>query len=171
MPWATGNAWAPCIEEKFSDGKWHYYFYFSGQNPSYGKKTLGVAVSESPTGPFRASSKPLFTSSAAGQMIDSDVFTDPLTGQSYLPENNRFLIHGGDAELRGLQFAGEDAGRVLDAEEAGGAGGGRILRDGSLQAEDEVIGGHGRGEILDEVLSEGVLRGRFGAVRVGHVPL
>ena len=93
VPWATGNAWAPCIEEKFSDGKWHYYFYFSGQNPSYGKKTLGVAVSESPTGPFRASSKPLFTSSAAGQMIDSDVFTDPLTGQSYLYYGNGQLCY------------------------------------------------------------------------------
>lgn len=44
VPWATGNAWAPTITEK--EGK--YYFYFSGQNPVYGRKTIGVAVSSSP---------------------------------------------------------------------------------------------------------------------------
>lgn len=93
VPWATGNAWAPCIEEKFMGGKWHYYFFFSGQNPTYNKKTLGVAVSESPTGPFRASSKPLFSTSQAGQMIDSDVFTDPVSGQTYLYYGNGKLCY------------------------------------------------------------------------------
>ena len=93
VSWTTGNAWAPCIEEKFVGGKWRYYFYFSGQNPSYNKKTLGVAVSESPTGPFRASSQPLFATSQAGQMIDSDVFTDPVSGQSYLYYGNGQLCY------------------------------------------------------------------------------
>ena len=93
VAWASGNAWAPCIEEKFMNGKWHYFFYFSGQNTSYGKKTLGVATSESPTGPFKASSKPLFTTSAAGQMIDSDVFTDPVSGQTYLYYGNGKLCY------------------------------------------------------------------------------
>ena len=93
VAWASGNAWAPCIEEKFMNGKWHYFFYFSGQNTTLGKKTLGVATSESPTGPFRASSKPLFTSSQAGQMIDSDVFTDPVSGQTYLYYGNGKLCY------------------------------------------------------------------------------
>ena len=93
VAWASGNAWAPCIEEKWMNGKWRYFFYFSGNNVSLGKKTLGVAVSESPTGPFRASAKPLFTSSAAGQMIDSDVFTDPVSGQTYLYYGNGKLCY------------------------------------------------------------------------------
>jgi len=93
VEWASGNAWAPSIEEKWIDGKWKYYFYFSGHNPVLNKKTLGVAVSESPTGPFVASSKPLFTSSNAGQMIDSDVFTDPVSRQSYLYYGNGKLCY------------------------------------------------------------------------------
>jgi len=88
VDWSSGNAWAPCIEEKFVDGQWRYFFYFSGQNTELNKKTLGVAVSTSPTGPFIASSSPLFTSSSASQMIDADVFTDPVTGQSYLYYGN-----------------------------------------------------------------------------------
>ena len=31
-PWASGNAWAPCIEEKWMDGQWKYFFYFSAHN-------------------------------------------------------------------------------------------------------------------------------------------
>lgn len=87
-PWASGNAWAPCIEEKWVDGKWKYYYYFSAHNPAVNKKTLGVAVAENPTGPFKASKTPLFTTTSGGQMIDSDVFTDPESGQSYLYYGN-----------------------------------------------------------------------------------
>ena len=88
VSWSDGNAWAPCIEEKWMDGGWKYFFYFSGNNTSLGMKTLGVATSSSPTGPFIAQDEPLFTSSNAGQMIDSDVFTDPVSGQSYLYYGN-----------------------------------------------------------------------------------
>ena len=84
VPWSTGNAWAPCIEEKWMDGKWKYFFYFRVHNKTLNTKTLGVASAESPTGPFTAKKTPLFTSSTAGQMIDSDVFTDPVSGQTYL---------------------------------------------------------------------------------------
>ena len=87
-PWASGNAWAPCIEEKWVDGQWKYYFFFSAHNASLGKKTLGVAVADSPTGPFKASEQPLFTTTSDGQMIDSDVFTDPVSGQTYLYYGN-----------------------------------------------------------------------------------
>lgn len=92
-PWAAGNAWAPCIEEKWMDGQWKYFFYFSAHNASLGKKTIGVATADSPIGPFKASDKPLFTSSSAGQMIDSDVFTDPVSGQSYLYYGNGWLLY------------------------------------------------------------------------------
>ena len=87
-PWASGNAWAPCIEERYIDGQWKYYYFFSAHNPKQGVKTLGVAVADSPTGPFKASDKPLFTSTSGGQMIDSDVFTDPVSGKTYLYYGN-----------------------------------------------------------------------------------
>ena len=93
VPWANGNAWAPCIEEKMIDGQWRYFFYFSGNNPSQGKKTIGVATSNSPTGPFLAETQPLITSSNASQIIDADVFTDPVSGQSYLYYGNGRLCY------------------------------------------------------------------------------
>lgn len=70
------------------NGKWKYFFYFSAHNPALNKKTLGVAVAENPTGPFKASKSPLFTTTSGGQMIDSDVFTDPVSGQTYLYYGN-----------------------------------------------------------------------------------
>ena len=87
-PWVAGNAWAPCIEEKWIDGQWKYFFYFSAHNASLGKKTIGVAVADSPTGPFKAAQQPLFTTTSEGQMIDSDVFTDPVSGHTYLYYGN-----------------------------------------------------------------------------------
>ncbi len=107
VAWASGNAWAPCIEEKFVDGKWRYYFYFSGQNSSLGKKTLGMAFAESPIGPFSAASKPLFTETAGGQMIDSDVFTDPVSGQTYFYYGNgqmHYRLLGDDMATVGEEY-------------------------------------------------------------------
>lgn len=82
VPWAVGNAWAPTIAEK--DGK--YYFYFSGQNPTYDRKTIGVAVADSPEGPFTAESTAMITNGEAlktGQAIDPDAFRDPISGKYY----------------------------------------------------------------------------------------
>ena len=86
VSWANGNAWAPCIEEKKIDGKYKYFFYYSA-NPTTNKgKQIGVAVADSPTGPFTDLGKPIITSSPTGrgQQIDVDVFTDPVSGKSYL---------------------------------------------------------------------------------------
>jgi hypothetical protein len=83
VPWATGNAWAPTITEK--DGK--FYFYFSGHNPSVDRKTIGVAVADSPTGPFTAQPNAMILNNEAvtsGQAIDPAAFTDPVSGKSYL---------------------------------------------------------------------------------------
>ncbi|MWV58955.1 family 43 glycosylhydrolase [Rathayibacter sp. VKM Ac-2754] len=83
VPWATGNAWAPTIIEK--GGK--YYFYFSGHNAALNRKTIGVAVASSPTGPFTAQQAPMITNGESvnsGQAIDPAAFTDPATGKSYL---------------------------------------------------------------------------------------
>ncbi|MET9381448.1 family 43 glycosylhydrolase [Streptomyces sp. NPDC002928] len=75
VSWADSRAWAPTIAEK--DGK--YYFYFCAD------ANIGVAVSDSPTGPFKdALGKPLLKAGDfSGQMIDPAVFTDD-DGQSYL---------------------------------------------------------------------------------------
>ncbi|WP_405522138.1 family 43 glycosylhydrolase [Streptomyces canus] len=75
ISWADSRAWAPTIAEK--DGK--YYFYFCAD------ANIGVAVSDSPTGPFKdALGRPLLKAGQfSGQMIDPAVFTDD-DGQSYL---------------------------------------------------------------------------------------
>ena len=98
VKWATGNAWAPCIEEvKQKDGTYKYYFYFSAHNPESKRKEIGVAVSDSPTGPFVESGAPIITdadrpaAARGGQAIDVDVFTDPKTGKHYLYWGNGFM--------------------------------------------------------------------------------
>jgi len=75
ISWADSRAWAPTMEER--NGK--YYFYFCAD------ANIGVAVSDSPTGPFKdALGKPLLKAGDhPGQMIDPAVFTDD-DGQSYL---------------------------------------------------------------------------------------
>lgn len=85
VPWSVGSAWAPTIEEK--NGK--YYFYFCAKRPD-GASCIGVAVADSPTGPFIAQSSPLITPEIAsqegismGQTIDPSVFTDD-DGKIYL---------------------------------------------------------------------------------------
>jgi len=93
VKWATGNAWAPCIIEK----KGKYYFYFSAHNPQSNRKEIGVAVSESPTGPFVDSGAPIITDAdrpkeaRGGQAIDVDVFKDPKSGKYYLYWGNGFM--------------------------------------------------------------------------------
>ncbi|KAI0020347.1 beta-xylosidase/Xylanase [Xylariomycetidae sp. FL0641] len=83
VPWATGNAWSPTIMER--DGK--YYFYFSGQNPTFDYKTIGVAVADSPEGPFTAQAEPMIDNTEAvttNQVIDPAAFLDPETGKYLL---------------------------------------------------------------------------------------
>ncbi len=113
--WATGNAWAPAIIEvpctqkllsslpsglssRFSSRPSHlYYFYFSAHNPQSKRKEIGVAVSDSPTGPFVDSGAPIVTDAdrpqeaRGGQAIDVDVFRDPKSGKHYLYWGNGFM--------------------------------------------------------------------------------
>lgn len=83
VSWADDSAWAPAVVAK--NGQ--YYLYFSGGLASGNTaKQLGVAVSASPTGPFRdALGRPLVASGqfSGGQAIDPMVFTDD-DGRSYL---------------------------------------------------------------------------------------
>lgn len=90
VAWAdTKNcyAWAPAIEQK--NGK--YYFYFCGRDKSTNQQAIGVAVADSPTGPFTAKAEPLMTKQAcqdAGgqltQVIDPAIYTDEESGDSYM---------------------------------------------------------------------------------------
>lgn len=83
VPWATGNAWAPTIIEK--EGT--YYFYFSGQNPTYDEKSIGVATAPSPEGPFTAQPDAMITNQGSvttNQVIDPAAFRDPISGKHYL---------------------------------------------------------------------------------------
>lgn len=91
--WANGNCWAPAIEEKLVDGKYKYFLYYSGQPVAGGGKQIGVAVADSPAGPFVDLGHPIVTSSPVGygQQIDVDVFTDPVSGKSYLYWGNGYM--------------------------------------------------------------------------------
>ncbi len=100
VPWATGNAWAPTIIER--EGK--YYFYFSGHNAALNRKTIGVAVADSPLGPFVARSTAMILNNEAvtsGQAIDPAAFHDPVSGKWYLGWGN-----GGNAAV--LAELGDD---------------------------------------------------------------
>lgn len=93
VAWADGNAWAPCIEEKKIDGKYKYFFYYSANPVTNNGKQIGVAIADSPIGPFTDLGKPIITSSPVGhgQQIDVDVFTDPVSGKSFLYWGNGYM--------------------------------------------------------------------------------
>ena len=93
VTWANGNAWAPAIEEKLIDGKYKYFLYYSGNATDNSGKQIGVAIGDSPTGPFKDLGHPLVSQSPTGrgQQIDVDVFTDPASGKSYLYWGNGYM--------------------------------------------------------------------------------
>lgn len=93
VSWSDGNAWAPCIEEKRIRGKYKYFFYYSGNATAGGGKQIGVAIADSPVGPFTDLGHPIITTSPTGQgqQIDVDVFTDPVSGKSYLYWGNGYM--------------------------------------------------------------------------------
>jgi arabinoxylan arabinofuranohydrolase len=83
--WAKGDAWAGQVVER--NGK--FYFYVTITSTSLGRPVIGVAVSNSPTGPFvDALGHPLVFSS--GGDIDPTVFIDA-DGQAYLYWGNPSL--------------------------------------------------------------------------------
>ncbi len=73
------SAWAPAMIEK--DGRWFFY-YSAGPKPSH----IGVAIGDSPTGPFTDSGKALLSDDGKPgfEAIDPMVFKDPETGNHYL---------------------------------------------------------------------------------------
>ncbi|WP_437751435.1 glycoside hydrolase family 43 protein [Sorangium sp. So ce1389] len=76
--WAKGDAWAGQAIHR--NGKFYYYVPVTSR--SLNRMTIGVAVSDSPTGPFKdALGKPLITANCGD--IDPTVFIDD-DGQAYL---------------------------------------------------------------------------------------
>ncbi len=87
IPWTGGvMAWAPSAIER--NGK--YYFYYSGGRYGYnetgrdGGRNIGVAVADTPNGPFTDIGYPLVPAGTRrGQMIDPQVYIDD-DGTPYL---------------------------------------------------------------------------------------
>lgn len=97
VPWAVGSAWAPAIASK--DGK--YYYYFCGKM-EIGESAIGVAVADSPIGPFHAQPQPLITLEqmkrlgiVMGQTIDPSIYVEE-DGTAYLLFGN---VHGAIVRL------------------------------------------------------------------------
>lgn len=96
LTWADKYAWAPTVIERKTGDGYKYYLYFTAD-----RKKIGVAVSDSPTGPFKDPlGKPLVDFKPNGQKsgteIDPDVFRDPVSGKYYLYWGNWYM---GVAEL------------------------------------------------------------------------
>ena len=90
VSWTDVKAWAPAAAEKKINGQYRYFFYYTGD------AKIGVATSDNPQGPFTDIGKPLVAAKpngiTRGQIIDPDVFTDPVSGKSYLYYGNGFMV-------------------------------------------------------------------------------
>ncbi|NML64846.1 family 43 glycosylhydrolase [Hymenobacter sp. RP-2-7] len=89
VSWAKTRAWAPCIIEQKTATGYRYAYYFCAD------AKIGVATSNSPTGPFTDAGRPLLDQRPAGvpggQQIDPAVFHDPQSGKNYLYWGNGYL--------------------------------------------------------------------------------
>jgi len=90
--WAKGDAWAAQVIER--DGKFYWYVTVE-HDATHPGKAIGVAVSDSPTGPFKdAIGKALITNDMTTQTdigwddIDPTIYIDD-DGQAYLYWGNR----------------------------------------------------------------------------------
>jgi PelA/Pel-15E family pectate lyase len=94
-PWADEYAWAPCIIERkekrfLRRPRYSYYYYYVAD------KKIGVATADRPEGPFHdALGQPLLSErpegAKGGQVIDPDVFQDPVSGRYFLYWGNSYL--------------------------------------------------------------------------------
>lgn len=72
--------WAPSVLA--TNGKFYFYYSVGPQTPTASR--LGVAVGNSPAGPFVDSGRPLLTGSRGFEAIDPMVFSDPESGKVLL---------------------------------------------------------------------------------------
>jgi beta-xylosidase len=73
-------AWAPALIQ--ANGKSYLYYSVGPQNPTPSR--LGVAVADSPSGPFKDIGAPMLTGGRGFEAIDPMAFVDPKTGTAYL---------------------------------------------------------------------------------------
>ena len=89
VSWANRNAWAPCIAEKKTDTGYKYYYYYTAA------QNIGVAVADAPSGPFKDLGKVFVDyktkEAKGGQVIDPDIFVDPVSGKPYFYYGNGFM--------------------------------------------------------------------------------
>jgi len=86
IPWIEEDGapshqlWAPCVARR--NNKVYLYYSVGPQNPTPSR--IGVAVADTPAGPFRDSGRPLLTGGNGFEAIDPMVFEDPASGKSFL---------------------------------------------------------------------------------------
>ena len=87
VPWSIGSAWAPCITKRNDK----YYFYFCAKDVT-GVSGVGVAIADSPVGPFKAFDKPVLCQEImkknninVGQVIDPSIFKE---------DDNYYIVFG-----------------------------------------------------------------------------
>ncbi len=121
VPWAIGNAWAPAAAGK--DGR--YYFYFCGKMAN-DTSAIGVAVADSPIGPFIPQPEPLITLDQMKrlgiemwQTIDPAVYTEE-DGTSYLLFGNGkgAIVQLGDDRISVLEETMRNIEGLYDFREA-----------------------------------------------------
>lgn len=101
VPWMKDDgrswhgAWAPSVLRH--GAKWYFYYSAGPQHPTPSR--IGVAVGDSPAGPFRDSGRPLLTGYEGFEAIDPIAFIDPKSGR-------RLLYAGGSAgsKLRAFEL-------------------------------------------------------------------
>ncbi len=113
--WADGRAWASQTIER--NGK--YYWYVCAHSKLSGGMAIGVAVGDTPTGPFRdAIGKPLFDN-GKWDNIDPTVFIDT-DGQAYLYWGNPRLYYARlNEDMISLKGGVKDKEKVDDKGEVG----------------------------------------------------
>ncbi|MCH7400992.1 family 43 glycosylhydrolase [Belliella kenyensis] len=89
VSWSDMHAWAPTMLEVKRGDDYEYFYYFTAS------QKIGVATSNSPSGPFLDMGKPLVDSKPegvrGGQEIDPDIFEDPQSGKTFLYWGNGYL--------------------------------------------------------------------------------
>ncbi len=95
FPWASGQAWASQTIKRGNK----YYWYVTAEHKDIHGKAIGVAVSDSPTGPFIPTEKALVTNDMTTQWtkiswddIDPTVIVDD-DGQAYMFWGNTQLYY------------------------------------------------------------------------------
>ncbi len=92
--WSRGEAWAAHVVEK--DGK--FYWYVTVEHGSIPGKSIGVAVADHPTGPWRdAIGAALITNDMT---THTDIFWDDIDPAVFLDDNGEAFIYWGNTVLK-----------------------------------------------------------------------